>query len=634
MKLSIIIPAYNAEPYIEKLITKLHAQVTKEVEVIVVDDGSDFPYLAAYPEIQVIRFEKNRGVSAARNAGLDRAKGEWVAFIDADDLVADDYVKRILAELAYKPDYVYLSWKTFGGGWDYEVILKSTKDKFPPFNLCCWNRVYKRSMIGAVRFNEKKKIAEDAEFIASVKEEGKKKAFIGTPIYFYRTSPRNSLTERFNRGELDMERIVYHLPHLPKDLTELLETVREETREAEVIIMTHDKSRELEEYCMVVPPQPIAGTVLRGIPTTLFRQIERPIHAQVVIYQGRIHEIGGVETWIYNFCKMFRDSYDIMVIYCQDSSEKMIQRLSELVPVISIPSAPVVCNVLLNMRITDGIPSIFRAKKVVQVCHLCQMKEGYHIQPKHDLVVFPSEAARKSFADQVEGQVIQNMTATQKKGKTLILVTASRFTYEKGEKRMRELAAKLTERGIPFVWWLFSDKTIKPFPGLVQMGSRYDVSSYVEAADYLVQLSDRESFCYSIVEALELGTAVLTTDIEVLDEIGFEDGKHGYKIPWDGKISDELTERIWKKIPGFKYSRREDNKRIREQWKEILGDTTKEWKPVKKGTAIEIIREYFDVELNRKVEPGEILKPSPERAEKIIFAGYAKIANNAKIAVV
>ena len=55
---------------------------------------------------------------------------------------------------------------------------------------------------------------------------------------------------------------------------------------------------------------------------------------------------------------------------------------------------------------------------------------------------------------------------------------------------------------------------------------------------------------------------------------------------------------------------------------------------MKKGTAIEIIREYFDVELNRKVEPGEILKPSPERAEKIIFAGYAKIANNAKIAVV
>ena len=216
MKLSIIIPAYNAEPYIEKLITKLHAQVTKDVEVIVVDDGSDFPYLAAYPEIQVIRFEKNRGVSAARNAGLDRAKGEWVAFIDADDLIADDYVKRILAELAYKPDYVYLSWKTFGGGWDYEVILKSPKDKFPPFNLCCWNRVYKRSMIGAVRFNEKKKIAEDAEFIASVKEEGKKKAFIGTPIYFYRTSPRNSLTERFNRGELDMERIVYHLPHLPQ----------------------------------------------------------------------------------------------------------------------------------------------------------------------------------------------------------------------------------------------------------------------------------------------------------------------------------------------------------------------------------------------------------------------------------
>ena len=633
MKLSIIIPAYNAEPYIEKLITKLHAQVTKDVEVIVVDDGSDFPYLAAYPEIQVIRFEKNGGVSAARNAGLDRAKGEWVAFIDADDLIADDYVKRILAELAYKPDYVYLSWKTFGGGWDYEVILKSPKDKFPPFNLCCWNRVYKRSMIGAVRFNEKKKIAEDAEFIASVKEEGKKKAFIGTPIYFYRTSPRNSLTERFNRGELDMERIVYHYPHLPKDVPALIREIRKAAETAEVIVMTYDKNEELEEACMVLEPATINATELRGVHTNDVYIIPRPIKAQVVIYQGRLHEIGGVETWIYNFCKTFCDEYDIMVLHDGTSSKNQIVRLARMVPVRQMPKETLLCNVFLNMRITDKIPDNVKAKKVVQLCHLCQMKENYKIQRRHDLVVFPSEVAKESFADQVDGEVIQNLTMPKQEGKALILVTASRFTYEKGMERMKSLGRSLQKAGVRFIWFVFTDANVSLMEGMVKMEPSYDIAPFVEAADYLVQLSDKESFCYSIVEALECGTAVLTTPLEVLSEIGFEEGQNGWLIPWEGELTEEDARKIRDQIPRFTYSREEENEQIKDRWRKILGHTQKEWKKFEGMTGVEIVIPYYDSLLRRMTKRGEIIAMDARRAEKVICSGYGKLANNAKIDV-
>ncbi len=634
MKLSIIIPTYNDGAYIDELIQRLFQQTTKEVEIIVVDDGSKKPYVSPYKGIKVIR-QENKGVSAARNAGLDAARGEWVAFIDADDLVSDDYISRIMEELENNPDYIYLSWETFGGVWDYKVILQSVDDKFPPFNLCCWNRVYRRSMIGDVRFNERKQIAEDAQFIADVSEIGQKKGFIGgKSVYFYRTTHRSSLTERFNNGEIDMDRIIYHITEPPKDPKRLAEQIKAEIRDAEVIVMTHLSIPELDGLCMVIPPQPLAGTELRGTYTPLFRQIVKPAKAQIVIYQGRIHEVGGVETWMYNFVKTFKDSYDIIVLYRDaESSKDQIARLSKMVPVVFVGNQFILCDTLLNMRITDPIPSKIKPKRIIQLCHLCQMRENYKIQPQHDLVVFPSEAARLSFKDQVDGVVIQNQTLSEKVKKTLILVTASRFTYEKGEKRMRLLAERLTEAGVPFVWWVFSDKTIKPIPGVVQMGTSFDIKPYIAAADYLVQLSDRESFCYSLVEALELGTAVICTPLEILPEIGVKDGENGYVIPFSGELSDDLIGKISTKIPRFRYNRKEKNKEIEARWREILGDTKPQWKHLDGMTTIEIMRPYFDTVLKRMVQPGEKLTMEPHRAEKIIFTGYAKVATNANFNV-
>ena len=80
--LSIIIPAYNAEPYIEHLIQRLKPQINDKVEVLVVDDGSEFPYLAPYDWVRVIRTE-NRGAAAARNLGIRETTGQYISFIDS-----------------------------------------------------------------------------------------------------------------------------------------------------------------------------------------------------------------------------------------------------------------------------------------------------------------------------------------------------------------------------------------------------------------------------------------------------------------------------------------------------------------------------------------------------------------------
>ena len=136
MTLSIIIPCYNAEPYIHELLDRLNPQISPEIEVIIVDDGSKVPFKTTYKWAKVTR-QSNKGASAARNRGLAMAQGEYISFIDADDLVSEDYVNQILTKIETEgPDYIYLSWETMKGGWQCSVVLKSLEEEFPSVNLC------------------------------------------------------------------------------------------------------------------------------------------------------------------------------------------------------------------------------------------------------------------------------------------------------------------------------------------------------------------------------------------------------------------------------------------------------------------------------------------------------------------
>ena len=80
IKLSIIIPYYNCKGYTDELLSCLNKQITNEVEVIVIDDGSDIPFETEYSWVTIIH-QENGGPSAARNTGLDNAIGEYIASI-------------------------------------------------------------------------------------------------------------------------------------------------------------------------------------------------------------------------------------------------------------------------------------------------------------------------------------------------------------------------------------------------------------------------------------------------------------------------------------------------------------------------------------------------------------------------
>ena len=97
MKISVIIPVYNGEKYVAGCLDNMMRQSYKELEIIVVNDGSTDGSLEIaknYP-VRIICFEENRGLAAALNAGMDAATGEYLHFMDVDDAINDEFYERM-----------------------------------------------------------------------------------------------------------------------------------------------------------------------------------------------------------------------------------------------------------------------------------------------------------------------------------------------------------------------------------------------------------------------------------------------------------------------------------------------------------------------------------------------------------
>ena len=548
MKLSIIIPYYNTKKYTDELLHVLAPQRTKDVEIIIIDDGSDSCYFNELEGVRIIR-KKNGGVSSARNRGLKEAKGEYIVFIDSDDLVSDDYIEQIYKAIESDPDTVYISWKSIDGRLG--KIIQSESDEFNPWNRCVWNRVFKKEYIKGLYFNEEMNIAEDDDFLKRLPVP-KSKTYIPKQIYFYRAGREGSLTDRAKKGDF------------------------------------------------------------------------RPrIKTQVVIYCGSMQKIGGIETWLYYWCENMYQLYDIMVVFSDQMDGRQIARLSKIVQVMKLNNRLIECDTLINTRITDKIPSEIKAKRIVQIVHGCYSALFCcDIHPERDKVVFVSQAAADTYTNVKDYEVIHNFTYPTETNKCLFLITASRFTHEKGGERMIKLAEALRKANIEFIWFVFSHQDTKLVDGMVKLPETLNIKDYIAKCDYLVQLSDSEGFGYSIVEALELGVPVITTPITVLEELGFQDGKDGYIVPFD--MQDIKPERFLD-VPETKWAW--DNDKIRKQWVKLLGKSKPTGEYLKQGNNVklEIIENYNDLELGRELKAGEIVTMRKARAILIVGCGKAVI---------
>lgn len=626
MKWSIIIPYYNLKPYTDELLDCLKPQMQDDMEVVVVDDGSKEPYTTTHDFVRIIR-QDNGGVSKARNTGIDNTTGEYISFIDADDLVAADYVSQIMNKINREHfDYLEMSWNSLPGGAQWKQKLNSINDSLPNPSVC--TRVFKRTAIGDLRFNEKKYSTEDDEFKRKLYYtlKGKKKAVITDYLYHYRTGVEDSKSKRFLNGEMKTKRIIYYYNHITKDMKYLIDEVAKEDQLNEVWVLTNQNDLpELEYYAHVKKPFKVRGMELRGEPYKDFEKIEQVLRTQVVIYIDKLNTITGISTWIYNFCQNMKDKKDILVVYNEmDSSQLM--RLIPLVKIEKLHSRNIVCDVLIMCSVKNSIPKSIKYKKSVQIVHTC--KNHLPLPHDRDMIVNVSQASKDSF--KINSTVIPNFAYQDDKG--LLLVSTARIgASDKGEndKRMVELARILNNHRVKYKWLYFADKALKDAPAnMIRMQPTLDISIWISRADYIINLSDQEGFCYSIVEALQAGVPVITTDIKVLKEIGFKDNYNGYKLPFnftDKDVAPIIDDLVNCSLKGFDYQY--DNLAVADKWMEILGakGPGSEYKFDLSEVEVIVKRNYKDMQLNQYVKIGQKFKVKRDRALFLCLQGLVDI---------
>ncbi|NEP81377.1 MAG: glycosyltransferase family 2 protein, partial [Okeania sp. SIO3B3] len=143
-RVSVIIPVYNGDRYISQAIESVLVQTYRSYEIIVIDDGStDNTRLVLEPYIEDIRYvyQENQGVSAARNHGIDLARGELIAFLDADDFFLPDKLTGQVGVFDAQPNLgiVHSGWRRVDR--DGETIKDETPwDYVPKLNLEGWLR--------------------------------------------------------------------------------------------------------------------------------------------------------------------------------------------------------------------------------------------------------------------------------------------------------------------------------------------------------------------------------------------------------------------------------------------------------------------------------------------------------------
>ena len=626
MKLSIIIPYYNAKEYTDELLSCLDKQMNDETEVILVDDGSKEPYKTDFEWCTIVR-QRNKRCSGARNTGLNLATGDYVQFIDADDMVPDYFISRLFKEITEYPfDVCDYSWKSLNSsGVQFNKILRSRSDKLDNPSVC--TRCFSRAYIGENRFNTKKDSTEDEDFSRKLGyldvNRPHKHTAITEYMYFYRTSVSDSKIKRFKQGMMHTKRIVYYFDRVTSDMTDLLKEIQKEDENNEVWLLTnHNDIPELSRYCQISAPIQIWAHELRGEPYGKCAVIERPLTAQIVVYCSYCATVGGISTVIYNFCHYMRKYYDILVIY-EQMDNLQIEKISHIVPVRQYdPQTEVSCDTLILNRLEERLRPNIHYRQSIQICHACK-QVSYHIPKDRDILVNVSQVAKDSWEQEAEkGIVIHNMPYVTEEP-CLLLVSATRVkATDKGQndQRMRELARKLERAKIKFLWFNFADGSLKDMPDtFINMPAKANIHPYIAKADYLVQLSDKEAYCMSILEALSLNTAVLATPFPSLFEEGFVDGETGYVIPFDMKFNVEKL----LNVPKFEF--KYDNDAIIKQWRDILGNTKPKlaYKPTKQ-TRILITHKYHDNVLDRIVKTGEIIEVTEERAARIIGAGYGR----------
>ena len=279
-KISVIVPCYNVEAYIDRALESLRAQSFTDFEIIAVDDGSFDGtadrlqrWLGAEPRLRIVK-QAHEGLYCARLKGLAYARGEWIAFMDADDQLAPDHLAGLLAGTEDDVDVVvtgFVHLRVDGSTRMYSVldgylsgteVAKKMLDKLGCFDTCC-NKLYRHSALQAIDLVGPKVIFhEDAVFNIRVfhRIQGRVRCVNGhTYIYVQRQGSTSSFFDEAS------ERLI-------NDTFELW-------REFDQVALMLEYSSGLYKRRKMSKVFDITGVVFRSCKQPLMQQLQNAIHS-------------------------------------------------------------------------------------------------------------------------------------------------------------------------------------------------------------------------------------------------------------------------------------------------------------------------------------------------------------------
>lgn len=224
--ISIIIPVYNVEKYLPRCLDSVLSQSYRNIEVILVDDGSTDrsgsicdDYKLKDSRITVLH-QENNGVSSARNLGLDAAHGEWIGFVDSDDYIASNmYEVLVNNALQFNVDISYCGMQQFQLDGNVENIYGTgekravTKEEaikgyffdksIQPFMYALWNKIFSAIILKKVRFDRNLAIGEDILFVFDCLQECNSLYFEDQCLYYYMRRSNSAMTSSFSDKRMD-----------------------------------------------------------------------------------------------------------------------------------------------------------------------------------------------------------------------------------------------------------------------------------------------------------------------------------------------------------------------------------------------------------------------------------------------
>lgn len=231
-KISVIVPVYNVEAYLERCVESILHQTYTNFELILINDGSTdssgqiCDHLASQHENVKVYHLENAGVSNARNKGIKLATGAWITFIDSDDFVTKDYLEILIgavddeesvgftiAPLHHIKNGIVTDLPPHSGRkeiWSTEETMKellmTTRTSFFPVA-----KLFKRDLLADEKFNTSYHLAEDALFLTELLLKTRcSSVFIDKPIYYY-DHREGSATTSVNQHVFDTIEVYKHI---------------------------------------------------------------------------------------------------------------------------------------------------------------------------------------------------------------------------------------------------------------------------------------------------------------------------------------------------------------------------------------------------------------------------------------